>query len=676
MKKIKPFSERNKIPNKNINLSKILNSDLFFQSSGTIKMALNKNRLLNRDFGIKRAKPKIDLGKKNQKNINQNKKETKKRKTKEEETNDNNNIYSLNRKKEIPFELADIIENNQIKFEKTFEAFHDIKSKNDIFTSHWHYVQKSNDKIKNKEKKISFNDNKKEEFYKTFKKYDFSTRDKIELELQKKLTTKIFKSNPLMIKSNNDMLFYYLSMCKDKNLIFKEQNPTKYLNKIKEILDYMEIFVDCKNDKVNKDIDSENSNFLIKRKKKIDEENIKLKEEQQKKNIIDNIESKKMIGKTKRSLKLLNKNKNYFEDPNYFSNNYNMSSTFYKNNSINYLTPNKKNIMSKSSSDFFIGDKHHFNNFNNFNNTLKILQEKKFNLSKKLSSLLNRSENKEETIENQNKNINLKKYYSLLDINNNKNKISSLLNNIYKDSSSKDNSLKYKTRNKNKLKNIKIINKNNSLDIRNEKNNINNLKILPSIKQTPHGQTIVSPQGMTFYPKNSDISNIFKKNVYKSVNIRTNKNDNDSSRLSVNKSLLNESYNENKIQNERKKNFIKLEKNVSKLVLSELYDKLKDGRNLNKNNLKNIYNYIHHKKLKNKKKKDTMNLIKDVQLLSDGFDINKVSKSIENIPNKEIKQIRNFKKINLELNKLDKKYVKDICEFKAKNQRNDGEEDY
>ena len=71
-----------------------------------------------------------------------------------------------------------------------------------------------------------------------------------------------------------------------------------------------------------------------------------------------------------------------------------------------------------------------------------------------------------------------------------------------------------------------------------------------------------------------------------------------------------------------------------------------------------------------------MNLIKDVQLLSDGFDINKVTKSIENIPSKEIKQIKNFKKINNELKRLDKRYVKEICEFKARNQRNEGEEDY
>lgn len=389
MKKIKHSSNKKQNQNKTTNLSKILNSDLFFQSSGAIKMALNKNRLINRDFGIKRARPKIDFGQKNPRNISQNIKEIKK-KTKEDELNDNN-INSLFRKKEIPFELADIIDNSQIKFEKTFEAFHKLKSKNDIFTSHWHYVQKSNDKIKNKEKKISFNDNKKEEeFYKTFKKYDFSQRDKIELELQKNLTTKIFKSNPLMIKNNNDMLFYYLSMYKDKHLIFKDQNPTKYLNKIKEILDFMEVYVDSKNDKFNQDSKIDGSDFLMKRQKKIEEENLKLKEEQQKQNIIDDIESKKMIGETKKSLKLLNKNKNYFEDPKFNK----MSSTFYKHYPNKYLTPNKNKIMNKSSSEFFLGK--------NSNISLKFLQEKRNNLYRQFSNLLNKTDDKNELFSEKN----------------------------------------------------------------------------------------------------------------------------------------------------------------------------------------------------------------------------------------------------------------------------------
>ena len=184
MKKLLPSIDKNATKNRPIkNLSKILNSDLFFQSSGVIKMALNKNRLIDKDFGVKRAKAKIDVGKKPKIIFNSKIKHNSK-KSKEEE-NENNNINTFFQKREVPFELADIIENNKTIFEKVFDSFHDIKSKNDEFASHWHYVQKSIEKLKNQkqQKTDEFYDKKSEEFSKNLKKYDFSTRDKIELEI-------------------------------------------------------------------------------------------------------------------------------------------------------------------------------------------------------------------------------------------------------------------------------------------------------------------------------------------------------------------------------------------------------------------------------------------------------------------------------------------------------------
>ena len=184
----------------------------------------------------------------------------------------------------------------------------------------------------------------------------------------------------------------------------------------------------------------------------------------------------------------------------------------------------------------------------------------------------------------------------------------------------------------------------------------------------------MSPDADTFYQKKSNFSSIFSKKNDNSGN-GTSKNNNDSSRLSQRKLLFNESNNENKKENEQKsrnKSFEPL--NKKKLTTHDLYDIVKEGKKLNEKDIKNISKFIFqkHKQLKNKK--DTVNFIKEVQILSDGFDINKVCKSIETIPNKEIMQIRNFKKINGELNKLDKKYVREICEFKARNQRNDVEE--
>ena len=89
MKKIKLSPKKYNSQNKNINLSKILNSDLFFQSSGMIKMALNKNRLLDRDFGVKRAKPKIDIGKKGKIKISPDEKQSIKASKEDEQTEDN-----------------------------------------------------------------------------------------------------------------------------------------------------------------------------------------------------------------------------------------------------------------------------------------------------------------------------------------------------------------------------------------------------------------------------------------------------------------------------------------------------------------------------------------------------------------------------------------------------------
>ena len=268
MKKLFPSSDKNATKNKPIkNLSKILNSDLFFQSSGVIKMALNKNRLIDKDFGVKRAKAKIDVGKKPKIIFNSKIKHNSK-KSKEEE-NENNNINTFFQKREVPFELADIIENNKTIFEKVFDSFYKLKSKNDEFASHWHYVQKSIEKLKIQkyQKTDEIYDKKNDEFSKNLKKYDFSARDKMELELEKKITEKIFKSNPLMIKSNNDMLFYYLYEYKNKFINFKEQNPTKYLNKMKELLDFEELFVDFKKNKMDKDIEAQNVNFMMKRQK-------------------------------------------------------------------------------------------------------------------------------------------------------------------------------------------------------------------------------------------------------------------------------------------------------------------------------------------------------------------------------------------------------------------------
>ena len=641
--------------NKKINLYKVLNDEKFLQSSSAIQMALNKDRLVKKDFRIIRAKPKINIGKMSRKNLSVSSKR-KKELSPMEENNDNNILYKNN--KNIPFELADILEKNNIKFDKVCEVFNDIKDKNNMFSQHWDYVQKSIIKLKNKDnnKHIS-GEEENNEFYKTYKKYNFSTRDQIELELQKKLTMNLFKSNPLMIKNNIDMYFYYLSQYKDKSLVLNEQNPAKYLTKVKEFLDYIQEVLDYNNtDELNKEDEAQNNKYLLNHQKKLEEEQIKSMEEQQKQDLKDTLESKEMIKQTKSSIRLLNNNINFFEDPNYFSNK-NFSATFYKNNIKNLLNTNKKKIMSKSSSDFFTGDKHIIYDIDKYK-TIKILEDTKRNLSNKLFPLFNINTKKNST-----------KINSSQDIKN----ISSLIKKINIESQQKNKSNIFS--NKEKAKSIE-----KSFTTKfNLKNKIKNKNIFPTLKKIPIQHCFTPSNDNLLHQRKSNISS-FISHKFDNSSQNQSQNNNDSNPLSLRKSLLNDSLNKKINESKKetpKKNDIekRFSKNNKNAIISELYDIAKSQKELRKNDLEKIKNFLSKKENKYKKKKNTVNLIKDIQILSDGFDINKVSKNIENIPNNEIKQIKNFKKINVELNKLDKEYVRQICQFKAINERNDAEEE-
>ena len=640
--------------NKKINLYKLLNDDKFLQSSNAIQMALNKNRLVKKDFRIIRAKPKINIGKSSRKNLSISSKR-KKELSPMEENNDNNILYKNN--KNVPFELADILEKNNIKFDKVCEVFNHMKDNNNLFSQHWDYVQKSIIKLKNKDnnKHIS-GEEENTEFYKTYKKYNFSTRDQIELELQKKLTTKLFKSNPLMIKNNIDMYFYYLYQYKDKSLVLNEQNPAKYLTKVKEFLDYIQEVLDYNNtDELNKEDEAQNNKYLLNHQKKLEEEQIKNMEEQQKQDIIDTLESKEMIKQTKSSIRLLNNNINFFENPNYFSNK-NLSATLYKNNTINILNSNKRKFMNKSSSDFFIDGKYNIYDKDKYK-TIKILQDTKRNLSNKLFPSF------KVNIKNKSKKINLSQ--------DNKN-ISSLIKKIKIEPKPKNKSDNFS----NNIEKFKSIEKSFTTKFNLKKKNKN---LLPTLKKIPIHHCFTPQNDILFHQRKSNMSSYIS-HKFDNSSQNQSQNNNDSNPLSLRKSLLNDSLNkkinESKNETPKEKNIEnRLSKNYKNAIISELYDIAKSEKELRESDLEKIKNYLSKKENKYKKKKNTVNLIKDIQILSDGFDINKVSKNIENIPNNEIKQIKNFKKINVELNKLDKEYVRQICQFKALNERNDAEEE-
>ena len=95
---IKPINKK-----KRLNFSAMLNSEYFFHRSNQIQMALNRDRILPKDYLIKRTKPKINTGKK--RIINNNYKYK----------NEYDSSYDSNRekdKKDIPDELENILIKN------------------------------------------------------------------------------------------------------------------------------------------------------------------------------------------------------------------------------------------------------------------------------------------------------------------------------------------------------------------------------------------------------------------------------------------------------------------------------------------------------------------------------------------------------------------------------------
>ena len=62
--KLKYSNSHRYIKNKRMTFSAMLNSEYFFHRTTQIQMALNQDRILSKDFHIKRAKSKIDIGKK------------------------------------------------------------------------------------------------------------------------------------------------------------------------------------------------------------------------------------------------------------------------------------------------------------------------------------------------------------------------------------------------------------------------------------------------------------------------------------------------------------------------------------------------------------------------------------------------------------------------------------
>lgn len=331
---IKPVKKK-----KRLNFSAMLTSEYFFHRSNQIQMALNRDRILPRDYLIRRAKSKINTGKKRKiNNNNKNKSE-------------DDSFYDANKekdKKDIPDELEKLLEDYKKKFEAQNIKYKDLKEYNDIISSYWNYINRTNSK---KEREL------------LLKRY-FSQNDKNVINLYseklQKLTLNIFKSNPLLQKKKNaDMFFHYLSEFNkyyqnEEKYTYVKQKIIFFLEKLKEFLDFMKIKMDTSLDSISKDIKIKNSNYVQQYEIKVLQELKALKEKQNIENSKQINECEKMINHTKKTLKALFQNKSLFEDPTYYDPLY-----------LTFNSHSNKKLFLKSRND----DDNHKNKYNNLSSS-------------------------------------------------------------------------------------------------------------------------------------------------------------------------------------------------------------------------------------------------------------------------------------------------------------------
>ena len=214
----------------------------------------------------------------------------------------------------------------------------------------------------------------------------------------------------------------------------------------------------------------------------------------------------------------------------------------------------------------------------------------------------------------------------------------------------------------------------------------NNIKVFPSIKSylpynsfTRSSQDIIS--NSMIQPKLND-KNYLRNKIQDSINMNTTSkeinlysyinNETDDNIMSNNSNNI-ENINENNKRKssvkdfENDKNKVKEDNNKKVIIISNLYEEVKGGKILNKEKIKDINYYIKQRGVEYKKKKNIIKNLKDVKIILDKFDINRIAKDFREAKSIENTKIIKFKKMDKKLRKLDKKYLKDMIQFKAKN---------
>ena len=658
--KLKYSNSHRYIKNKRMTFSAMLNSEYFFHRTTQIQMALNQDRILSKDFHIKRAKSKIDIGKKVKLFNNKDKNDS------DYDLISSQDLNDLYRKKNIPLELYFLLMEYKNEFLKENNKFYNIKDYNDSVLSFWHFIKQTN---KSKERAL------------LLKKY-FPEIDKNTINLYsdyiQKLSLNLFKSNPLLSYNNfYEIFFHYLSEFKQYYKNEKKMNNIKhkiikFLEKLKDFSEYVEILQDSDLDSISRDIKLKNSKFVKEFGTKIKNEIIKIKEKKNLQNIKDIQNSTIMINKTKNTLSNLNENKNIFEDPKNFDLNYNPVNINKSNNLKkinininNYITP----ISSSLSKIKFLSP----NKTGTMNNTISTdlyLSDKKYiqNINKKSSNKEN-----EKIINNENDNSNSNK---------NKNKI--INNNIRY---SKINSSLKRDKRRYSSSVIDIIIKNRLMNyINNKRNSFKNNKESDKISG---GNSLYSSSEKKSEKKNNNINKNFYKSTTKLIKFKKNNkiklfssmNTKDFSSKTnnipkINTFLLNQkekTNNDSDINLKNTKKVFNMKKSFNYDIYKEplllLYDNIKKQPQIRKVDIDDIKKYFKLKKKNFNFNYNSMNIIEQAKKVTQKLDIEKTTKRVFQpyLSYKQIQKLDDVTKINNKVYSLDINYMNQIFDFKSKN---------
>ena len=634
-----------------ISFNGILNSEYFFHRSGPIKLALNKNRIMKKNYYVVKTRPKLDQGR-----------ITRRTESKESEELNISDEYSKD-KTRIPSDLNKVILKYGRKFRKQNERFHELKEDNDAFMGHWHYI---NDLDEKKERKLMlekyFNDKNKNSI-------NFYTSE------VKKMCEDMFRISPLLTNRYLDIFFYYLKEFNKnyedkKKMAYIKQKMIKFMEKLKDLLDFVEVMKDTGLDSITKDIRMKNSGYNKEYEKRVAIEKIKDKINQRKEDKKSIQESKTMIKKTNKTLFYLEKNKNILDDdisPLDINSKIEKYRKFLSPNKTPYSTQSKFHIISDNknskmnstaSTAFYLSGKGFFSKKNN---------------KKIFSGLKDRNELKEENnIHSPINNINKYIFYKIkpkkLSMNRysplkmeSKEKINKLHSMIEKRISFKNFDNKFINKNLTARKEdfISNINKN---QFKNLTKNMTSTNIIDTSKREKLKYHLFSnlkePSSKTIKEISKDTYLIAKKVAFK------------------NKSKT--SYDSNSKlakQNDNSKNgLINMKKvlNKSKSQLMSLYEDIKNRKKMKQKDNDDLKNYFVKKgksvePMNSLKSVYTMDIIKQAKIIIDKMDIEQRTKKVFQayLTYEQTKKLESIKDINKKVKALDIEFIKQIIKYKS-----------